>query len=162
MGHSQDKVSFSVLEISQVIEKGEPFMKFAKALGIQWFLMADGDHAGNDYVNRANNHLAAGENLADRARALSHADIEHEFWHNGYHGFIENLVPNTRKRQITSEATGDDVKKTTLLIRAAIKTSGGKPAFAQALVNEIRHRGVVSIPQTIQDIITRVVQLAGG
>ena len=162
MGHSQDQVSFSVLEISQVIDKGEPLIKFAKALGIQWFLMADGDHAGNDYVNRANNHLVTGENLADRARILTHADIEHEFWRNGYDGFIENMVTNTRKGQIATEAAGDDVKKTKLLIKAAIKQSGGKPAFAQALVNEVRQRGVGSIPQTIQDIIARVVQLAGG
>jgi len=27
MGYSQDQVSFSILEISQVIEKGEPFIK---------------------------------------------------------------------------------------------------------------------------------------
>lgn len=162
MGHSQDQVSFSALEISQVIDKGEPLMKFAKALGIQWFLMADGDHAGNDYVNRANNHLGTGESLADRARALTHADIEHEFWRNGYDGFIEGMVTNTRKGQITTEAAGDDVKKTKLLIKAAIKQSGGKPAFAQTLVNEVRQRGIGSIPQTIQDIITRVVQLAGG
>lgn len=162
MGHSQDQVSFSVLEVSQVIDKGEPLLKFAKALGIQWFLMADGDHAGNDYVNRANNHLATGENLADRARTLTYADIEHEFWRNGYDGFIENMVTNTRKGQIATEAAGDDVKKTKLLIKAAIKQAGGKPAFAQAMVNEVRQRGVGSIPQTIQDIIARVVQLAGG
>ena len=162
MGHLQDQVSFSVLEISQIIDKGEPLIKLAKALGIQWFLMADGDHAGNDYVNRANNHLVTGENLADRARILTHADIEHEFWRNGYDGFIENMVTNTRKGQIATEAAGDDVKKTKLLIKAAIKQSGGKPAFAQALVNEVRQRGVGSIPQTIQDIIARVVQLAGG
>ena len=162
MGLSQDQVSFSVLEISQVIDKGEPLIKFAKALGIQWFLMADGDHAGNDYVNRANNHLAKGEKLADRARTLTHADIEHEFWHNGYDDFIENMVTNARKGQIATEAAGDDVKKTKLLIKAAIKQSGGKPAFAQALVNKVRQRGVGSIPQTIQDIIARVVQLAGG
>jgi len=162
MGHSQDQVSFSVLEISQVIDKGEPLIKLAKALGIQWFLMADGDQAGNDYVNRANNHLATGESLADRARALTHADIEHEFWRNGYDVFIENMVTNTRKGQITTEAAGDNVKKTKLLIKAAIKQSGGKPAFAQALVSEVRQRGVGSIPQTIQDIIARVVQLAGG
>jgi putative ATP-dependent endonuclease of OLD family len=161
MGHSQDQVSFSVLEISQVIDKGEPLIKFAKALGIQWFMMADGDNAGYDYVNRANNHLATGESLADRARALTHADIEHEFWRNGYDGFIENMVTNTRKSQIATEAAGDDVKKTKLLIKAAIKQAGGKPAFAQALVNEVRQRGVGSIPQTIRDIITRVVQLAG-
>lgn len=162
MGHSQDQVSFSVLEISQVIDKGEPLIKFAKALGIQWFLMADGDRAGNDYVNRANNYLGIDESLADRARALDHADIEHEFWRNGYDGFIENMVTNTRKSQIATEAAGDDVKKTKLLIKAAIKQSGGKPAFAQVLVNEVRQRGVGSIPQTIRDIITRVVQLAGG
>lgn len=161
MGHSQDQVSFSVLEISQVIDKGEPLIKFAKALGIQWFMMADGDNAGNDYVNRANNHLATGESLADRARALTHADIEHEFWRNGYDGFIENMVTNTRKSQIATEAAGDDVKKTKLLIKAAIKQAGGKPAFAQALVNEVRQRGVGFIPQTIRDIITRIVQLAG-
>jgi len=162
MGHSQDQVSFSVLEISQVIDKGGPLIKFAKSLGIQWFLMADGDHAGNDYVNRANNHLTTGESIADRARALTHADIEHEFWRNGYDGFIENMVTNTRKGQIATEATGDDVKKTKLLIKAAIKQAGGKPAFAQTLVNEVRQRGADSIPQSIRDIITRVVQLAGG
>jgi putative ATP-dependent endonuclease of OLD family len=161
MGHSQDQVSFSVLEISQVIDKGEPLIKFAKALGIQWFLMADGDHAGNDYVNRTNNHLATGENLADRARTLNHADIEHEFWRNGYDGFIENMVTNTRKGQIATEAADDD-EKTKRLIKAAIKEAGGKPAFAQALVVEIRRRGADTIPQTIQGIITRVVQLAGG
>ncbi len=162
MGHSQDQGSFSVLETSQVIDKGEPLIKFAKALGIQWFLMADRDPAGNDYVNRANNHLAAGENISDRARALTHADIEHEFWRNGYDGFIENMVTNKRNDEIATEATGDDVKRTKLLIKAAIKQAGGKPAFAQALVNEVRQRGVGSIPQTIRDIITRVVQLAGG
>jgi len=47
------------------------------------------------------------------------------------------------------------------LIKAAIKQSGGKPAFAQVLVNEVQQRGAGSIPQTIRDIITRVVQLAG-
>jgi putative ATP-dependent endonuclease of OLD family len=162
IGYSQDQVSFSVLEISQVIDKGEPLIKFSKALGIQWFLMADGDDAGNDYVNRANNHLATGENLTDRARTLIHADIEHEFWHNGYQRFIENMVSGIRKSQIATEAAGDSGKETKLLIKAAIKQAGGKPAFAQLLVTEVRQRGVSAIPQTIRDIISRVVQLAGG
>lgn len=162
IGHSQDQVNFSVLEISQVIDKGEPLMKFAKALGIQWFLMADGDQAGNECVNRANNHLATGEILADRARTLTHVDIEHEFWHIGYDGFIGNMVSNTRKNQIETEALGDDERKTKLLIEAAIKQAGGKPAFAQALVTEVRQRGAGAIPQTIKDIIARIVQLAGG
>jgi len=162
MGHSQDQVSFSVLEISQVIDKGEPLIKLAKALGIQWFLMADGDQAGNDYVNRANNHLESGECLADRARKLNHADIEHEFWQNGYEGFITDMVTTTRKNQIETEGAGDDAKTIKLLVKAAIKQAGGKPAFAQALATEIKQRGLDTIPQTIQDIIARVVQLTGG
>ncbi|NJK93204.1 MAG: DUF2813 domain-containing protein [Blastochloris sp.] len=111
MGHSQDQISFSILEISQVIEKGEPLIKFAKALGVQWFLMADGDQAGTDYVSRATNHLAVGENPTDRARTLAHHDIEHEFWHNGYQAFIENIVPPDPKSQIRKETAGDAVKK---------------------------------------------------
>jgi putative ATP-dependent endonuclease of OLD family len=161
LGHSQDQISFSILEISQVIEKGEPLIKFAKALGVQWFLMADGDQAGVDYVNRANNHLEVGENLADRARTLAHRDIEHEFWHNGYQAFIENLVTDARKRRIATEAAGDAARETKFLIKAAIKNAGGKPAFAQALATEVRQRGVGAIPQSIKDIIARVVQLAG-
>jgi len=161
MGHTQDQVSFSVLEISQVIDKGEPLIKFAKALGIQWFLMADGDSAGNDYLNRAKNYLATGENLANRARKLRHTNIEHEFWHNGFDGFIKNMVTKKSKEETATEAAGDSVKETKLLIKAAIKKAGGKPAFAQALANEVRQRGVDSIPQTIRDIITHVVQLAG-
>lgn len=161
LGHSQDQISFSILEISQVIEKGEPLIKFAKALGVQWFLMADGDPAGADYVNRASNHLEEGENLADRARTLAHRDIEHEFWHNGYQAFIANLVADDRKRAIATEAAGDAAKETQLLIKAAIKNVGGKPAFAQALATEVMKRGVGAIPQTIKDIITLVVQLAG-
>lgn len=161
-GHSQDQVSFSVLEISQVIDKGEPFIKFANALGIQWFLMADGDAAGSDYVSRANSHLATGENLVDRARSLAHLDIEHEFWYNGYDNFIRSMVTTTRQATISTEAAGDVAKETKLLIKAAIKQADGKPAFAQALATEIRKRGASTIPQTIQDIIARVVQLAGG
>lgn len=161
MGYSQDQVSFSILEISQVIDKGEPLIKFAKALGIQWFMMADGDPAGSDYVNRVKNHLATGESLVDRARALTHADIEHEFWHNGYCDFMLNMVLPQTRCQIDKQAAGDDAKKTKALINAAIKQAGGKPAFAQALAAEVRRRGVGAIPQTIKDIIARIVQLAG-
>lgn len=162
MGYSQDQVNFSVLEISQVINKGEPFMKFAKALRIEWFLVADGDAAGTDYVARASNHLATGEVLADRAKALTHKDIEHEFWNSGYDGFITSLVPAPRQTKVATEAGKDAVKRIKLMIKEAIYEAGGKPAFAQALATEVKSRGVNTIPQTIRDVITRVVQLAGG
>ncbi|BAW97115.1 hypothetical protein NIES970_20610 [[Synechococcus] sp. NIES-970] len=162
MGFSQDEVSLSVLEISEVINKGEPFIKLAKALGIQWFMMADGDSAGMDYVNRAANYLEASDTLADRARQLTHADIEHEFWHNGYSSFITNIVPSNVLHQIQTRTGGKAEEKIKEIIKTAIKQKGGKPAFAQALALEIRNQGKTTIPQTIQDVITRTVQLARG
>ncbi|SPD73314.1 conserved hypothetical protein [uncultured Desulfobacterium sp.] len=162
MGYSQDQINFSILEFSQVVEKGESLIKFAKALGIQWFMMADGDNEGNGYIKRAKKYLENGERLVDRARTLTYADIEHEFWHNGYSDFMVNLVLPQSKSQIDTEAAGDDAKKTKMLIKAAIKQAGEKPAFAMSLAAEARQRGAGSIPQTIQDIIACVVHLAGG
>ncbi|WPD22636.1 MAG: DUF2813 domain-containing protein [Candidatus Electrothrix scaldis] len=161
MGHSQDQVSFSVLELSQVIDKGEPLIKFANALGIQWFLMADGDSAGRDYVKRAQKYLMTGQTPTDHARTLEQIDIEHEFWHAGYHDVITNIVDPQSKINIENEID-DDAKKTKHLIKAAIKGAGGKPAFAQMLAAEIKQRGPNTIPQTIRDIIARIVQLAGA
>jgi len=162
MGYPQDQVSFSVLEISQVIDKGEPFIKLAKALGIEWFLMTDGDNAGRDYSNRARKYLGPGEAITDRALSLTHTDIEHEFWHNGYSDFILNKICSQERTHIERETAGDEAGRTKRLIQKAIRQVGGKPAFAQALAAEVRRRGVDSIPQSIRDIITRVVQLAGG
>jgi len=162
MGYSQDQVSFSVLEFSQAFEKGESFIKLAKSLGMQWFMMADGDKEGRGYIKRAKKNLDDGEAIVDRAATLVNADIEHEFWHNGYADFILDMVLPQTRNQVDTQAAGDDTKKIKGLIDAAIKQAGGKPAFAQALIQEVRQRGVASIPQIIKDIIARVVQLAGG
>jgi putative ATP-dependent endonuclease of the OLD family len=161
MGHSQDQVSFSVLEFSKVFAKGEYFIKVAKALGIQWFMMADGDTEGNGYIERARNYLEDGENLADRARTLACTDIEHEFWNSGYNDFIERMLVLQTVTQITNQSGNDNNKKVKMTIEAAIKQAGSKPAFAQALAGEVKKRGAATIPQSIQDIINRVVQLSG-
>lgn len=204
LGYPQDQTRFSVLEISQIIEKGEPLMKLANDLGIQWFLMADGDQVGREYVKRAKKHLLSGEKLSDRACTITHADIEHEFWHNGYSDLISNMLQPQTKEQIFAQVMKDkteklikdaakivgydesdlpgivsnvmpvllknapnrtdfsDAEKTKLFISAAIRQAGGKPAFARALADEARERGMDSIPQSVKDVIERVVQLAGG
>ncbi|MFZ0255061.1 MAG: hypothetical protein WAN46_05350 [Gammaproteobacteria bacterium] len=45
----------------------------------------------------AKGHLENGECLGDRAQKLSYADIEHEFWHNGYDSFIDNMVTSNSR-----------------------------------------------------------------
>ena len=154
MGYSQDQSNISVLEISQVCDKGEPFMKLANALGIPWFLMADGDKAGSDYIDRANRHTSQG--IADTQK-LNYIDIEHEFWHSGFNDFIEDKASANRKSNAEPSAENDQVKET---IKAAIDEAGGKPAFARELAGEVGIRGKDSIPQLLQDIINRVIKLA--
>lgn len=162
MGHSQDQINISVLEYSQAIDKGEPFVKLAKALGIEWFLIADGDPDGQGYVKRVEKYLGTGEILSDRARNLPSVDIEHEFWNNGFDDFIDGLIPASAKQQIETESSSDYTKKTKLSIRSAIRNVGGKPAFAQKLYEEITRRGIESIPVTISEMIEHVAHLSGG
>lgn len=159
LGHSQDRASFSVLEISQVIDKGEPFIKLANALGIEWFIMADGDSAGKDYISRAMNYCQPG---TVHTQTLAGRDIEHEFWYNGFQDFFERLVTPNQKNNITSKANGSREEEIRLSIKAAIKSAGGKPAFAQALISEVRARGESTIPQSIQDTVAHVIRLSGG
>lgn len=161
-GFSQDQCNLSILEISQVVGKGEPFIKFSKAFGIQWFMIADNDSSGKDYVNRAKQYLENGEILADRAQTLHHCDIEHEFWHSGYDNFMTNMISTQNQKEIDAQANGDADKKITLTIKKAVNEAGGKPAFARTLAIEVHQRGAATIPQTIQDIIKRVIQLTGG
>jgi len=161
MGHSQDQVNFSVIEFSQRFEKGEAFIKLAKSLGIQWFMMADGDGEGQGYRGRAQGYLEEGEAIEDRAANLANADIEHEFWHGGYSDFFWNLLLPQTREQIMTQAADDEAEKAKRGIGAAIRKVGGKPVLAHELATEVRKRGVDTIPQTIKDIIARVVQLAG-
>ena len=156
MGHSQDQISISVLEISQVIDKGQPFMKLANALGIPWLLMTDGDNAGNDYKARTNQYTKQG---FSEAVLLTNKNIEHEFWHNGFDDFIKNKVPDNRKKQIVHQAAGDQAEEARLMIKAAIDVAGGKPAFAHVLANEVRNRGASTIPQSLQNVINSVIKL---
>lgn len=161
LGHSQDELSFSILEISQVADKGEPFFKIAHALGIEWFLIADGDSDGHKYVERAKNYIIDGEHISNRANNLANLTIEHEFWFNDFKTFFENTTTTNQKREAKASSSGDVNKEIQSIIKGAIKTAGGKPAFAQVLVDEVKRRGVDSIPQSIRNVITRIVQLAG-
>lgn len=156
MSYSQDELSFSVFEYSQAVGNGAPFIKLAKMLGIQWFLMADGDNAGSAYLRLAENELKDGEHLDHRARQLAYTDIEHEFWHNGFGEFMATSVPENQKNEIENEDISEEAK-IKKLIKVAINKAGGKPAFAQRLATEVNRRGPESIPQTIQDIIRHFV-----
>ena len=58
-------------------------LKVARHLGIEWHLLADGDMAGQRYVESAREYAEAGGGH-DRFTLLHEPDIEHCFWRFGY------------------------------------------------------------------------------
>ena len=150
LGIGEDDINFSILEISQTKGKGEPFMKLANMLGIEWFLVADGDDAGRGYVERASHYLRDGETLAQRAVTWSVKDIEHVFWNAGFSNVIENTLTNNQLAQARQDAQGNLNDEVERKIHFAQKN--GKPALALQLVREIKQRGHASIPTEVRQI----------
>ena len=153
LGIGEDDINFSILEVSQAKGKGAPFMKLANMLGIEWFLVADGDSSGQDYISRASNHLRQGEVIDDRAMAWSEKDIEHVFWHAGFYAIIESVLTTNQIRQACQEANGNTNAEVEKKIHFAQKN--GKPALALKLVEEIQ-QGRAVVPTEVMRVINKV------
>jgi len=154
------EMNFAVIEFSQG-GGPPPFIKAAKSLGIEWFVVADGDHAGTKYINQAKNCLATSETENDRMMQLPSKDIEHEFWNAGYEDVYKNPIQPPYLLQLQTQYSSNLQEFADAVIKKAIDERK-KPKLAMDLVVEIRRRGVLTLPQTIQDVIARVVNLSGG
>ena len=68
-----------------------PLVRLARALGIEWHVLADGDRAGQGYAESA--RAMAGAGAADaRVTLLDDRDVEHCFWFNGHAAVFERLA----------------------------------------------------------------------
>jgi putative ATP-dependent endonuclease of OLD family len=68
-----------------------PLVKLAKALGIEWHVLADGDRAGAEYAGLARS-LLRGDEERLRLSVLGDRDIEHCFWRHGHAHAFERLA----------------------------------------------------------------------
>ena len=152
-----EEVGFSIVEYSQG-GGPVPFIKVANALGIEWFVLADGDHQGNHYVREAESQLQQAELPTNRVLQLDTKDIEHLFWDSGFSSsFIDKLEPQQLNHVQQFQNNPDRYKKET--IKAAIKNVG-KPAMALEIIDLVKDGGRSNIPQPIIDVITKVTELA--
>ena len=113
-----------------------PLIKFAKALGIGFFVVTDGDEAGEKYSNVVRGFVDP-DHLTEHLLVLPHLDIEHYLYHNGY-------------AQIYKNATGiqGQVRKGTSvdkIIDLAIRKRT-KPGMALAVIEEMKKRGPAGVP----------------
>ncbi len=155
LGYDFDLSGICCVEFSQCGLK--PLIQVAKDLGIEWHLLADGDKAGGDYQKTASKYLDA-DPAADRITKIVQLDIEHCFWHAGYHAVYENAVDANHKKMVTSGPGTPQYPTET--ITAAIKSTS-KPHLAYEVIAAAGAAGSPGVPADLKTAIDMAIALAG-
>jgi len=160
LGHEMDEKNFAIVDVSQS-GGPRPFIKMANALGIEWFVVADGDRAGDGYINAAKHFLEPSELEAQRMHQFRCKDLEHFFWDSGFEDVYKKAIDPQELLDIEATHTVDPALLIEKVIKSAVNKRS-KPGLAMDLALELEKRGPADVPQEIKDIIKRVTQLIGG
>ncbi|MFZ7173616.1 DUF2813 domain-containing protein [[Pasteurella] aerogenes] len=127
-----------------------PLLKYVKAMGIEWYVLTDGDEAGRKYAEVVKNLLGEDDNITNRLTVLPKRDIEHFFYFSGF----EPVFLRLSRWQVV----GNHYPASKIIQRAIQRTS--KPDLAIALSSEIAKQGVQSIPILFKRLFSKVLNLA--
>lgn len=111
-----------------------PLVKLARALGIEWHVLADGDRAGQNYAAQVH-ALLGGEPPERRLSLLRDRDVEQCFWRHGHARVFERLAglragPTVAPRRVIEKAVDRHSKPGVafeLLAASAAPGSAGPP-----------------------------------
>ncbi|EIJ71419.1 DUF2813 domain-containing protein [Pasteurella bettyae] len=126
-----------------------PLIKYAKAMGIEWYALTDGDEAGRKYTETVKDMLSEDESVSQRVMTLPKQDIEHFFYTQGFEEVFIRLSH--------WQPQGEHYPMHKIIQRAIQRTS--KPDLAIAISNEIEKRGKESIPFLFKRLFSKVVNL---
>ncbi|WED24426.1 ATP-dependent endonuclease [Vibrio sp. JC009] len=125
-------------------------LKVARAFGIDWHVVTDGDAAGKKYSHTVRNML--GNDLENhRLTELPERDIEHYLYAHGFEFFFKDLIKVPRDHPIPAKKVINRVLK-----------KYAKPDLALAIVSQCEDSGVECIPQLIRMTLKRVITMANG
>ncbi len=128
-----------------------PLVKLARALGIEWHVLVDGDRAGQTYSTLARSFLR-GEEESRRLSALEERDIEHCFWRHGHAHTLERLAGSA------AVAGGWSPRR---VIEKALERHS-KPGVAFELLASVADSGSAGAPPPLRRTIETCVALARG
>ena len=126
-----------------------PLIKYAKAMGIEWYVLTDGDEAGRKYAETVKAMLLEEEHPSQRLTVLPRIDIENFFYSEGF----ENVFIRLARWQVQNNFF--PMRK---IIQRAIQHSS-KPDLAIAISLEIEQRGNQSIPLLFKRLFSKVLNL---
>jgi putative ATP-dependent endonuclease of OLD family len=136
----------------------EVLLKVARDFGIQWFVTADGDPAGNGYVQTASGYLA-GAAAPEHIGQLAAPVMEIYLAEQGYGPIYEAHI-STQKRQLVTAAAAGTPEYWPQVWKAQDDTP--KPILALEVIDAMRAKGAVGVPTEISDVLVRVRHLATG
>ena len=144
----------SCIEFQQ-IGSVEILTKFADCMGIEWFVLADNDQAGDGSVRSAKRQIGNREE-ARHISQLAHGDLEVFLCNEGYGHIYETNVSPQKSSNITSQKGDPDYW--TQVVRA--QRDNYKTRNAVEVVEEMENRGAGGVPQQLREIIESALELA--
>lgn len=139
------------VQIIEFAQSGlKSLLKVAKAFGIDWHVVTDGDAAGKKYSAAVRAQL---ENDQERHRLteLPDRDIEHFLYNNGFEPFFKEMVRIPLDHPIPAKKVVTKVLK-----------KYAKPDLALAIVSYCEDRGNECIPLLLRWTLKRVITMANG
>lgn len=127
----------------------KPLIKYAQAMGIEWYVLTDGDEAGRKYSEMVKVLLPETESVDSRLTRLPRNDIECFFYMEGFSNVFIRLA---------NWQTEGHVYPIRKIIQRAIQHTS-KPDLAIALSTEIKKRGSQSIPLLFKRLFSKVLGL---
>ena len=128
----------------------QKFIKLADQLGIDWFVVADKDSAGDDYV-RTVQRLLNGRTQVEYVCQHPYDVIETFLCMEGYGVVYEsNISPQKSSTVTATQGTPDYWKQ---VVKA--QNDKGKPQVAAQVIDKIEVRGVTGVPQLIREVIEK-------
>ena len=139
------------VQIIEFAQSGlKSLIKVAKAFGIDWHVVTDGDAAGKKYAATVKAQLGHDQER-HRLTELPDRDIEHYLYNNGFEPFFKNMVKIPLEHPIPAKKVVTRVLK-----------KYAKPDLALAIVSHCETKGNECIPILLRWTLKRVVTMANG
>ncbi|WP_392562840.1 DUF2813 domain-containing protein [Orbus sturtevantii] len=128
----------------------KPLISYANKMGIQWYVLTDGDVAGKKYSSTAQSLIPKGCEVNDYLTVLPARDIENFLFKHGF-SHVYKLAGYGSTAHI-------DLPVNRIIHKAIQKNS--KPDLAIAICDDAKKRGNQAIPSLLKQTFFNVVKLA--
>lgn len=149
-GHNLNAEGIALVEFAQCGVL--PLIEYAEAMGIEWYVMSDGDAAGRHYAKTVRSHCRDKETYYKHMTQLPSRDIENFLFQKGFSSVYKEIAYGS------SEFVNVPVHE---IIQKAIQKSS-KPDLALAVCDYARVRGARAIPSLLQKTFKKVIELSKG